>query len=130
MMQAKDWLSAIVGLIIGAFGLLPFLNSIGKGPEWFALSWLPVGIFAYIVAAAGFYLVINSFIEITMSNVIGWFSFGIAGLITATGILKILGQRGIVSGFLAIGWLSPMFYYFIFMILGLFLIIASVAMEL
>lgn len=130
MMQAKDWLSGLVGLIIGAFGLLPFLNSIGKGPEWFALSWLPVEIFAYIVAAGGFYLLINSFIEITMSNIIGWISFLVAGLITLTGVLKVLGQREVITGFFAIGWMSPLFYYFIFMILGLFLIIATFAMEL
>jgi len=130
MLQARDWLSFLVGVIIGALGFLPFLHSIGKGPAWFAFSWLPVSILAYLIAAGGFYLIINSFIEITNSNIVGWISFGIAAAITLTGILKILGQKGVISGFLAIGWLSPMFYYFIFMILGLFLIIATFAMEL
>lgn len=130
MLQARDWLSFLIGIILGALGLLPFLHSIGKGPGWFAFSWLPLGILSYLIAAGGFYLIINSFIEITNSNIVGWISFGIAALITATGILKILGQKEIVSGLLAIGWLSPMFYHFIFMILGLFLIIATFAMEL
>lgn len=130
MLQARDWLSFLIGVILGAMGLLPFLHSLGKGPEWFALSWLSVEILSYIIAAGGFYLIINSLIEITNSNIIGWISFFIAGLITLTGILKVLGEREIVTGFFAIGWISPMFYYFIFMILGLFLIIATFAMEL
>lgn len=130
MLEAKDFLSGLIGVILGALGLLPFLNSIGKGPEWFALSWLPVEILSYIIAAGGFYLIINSILEITNSNIIGWISFFIAVLITATGVLKVLGQREIITGFFAIGWISPMFYYFIFMILGLFLIIATVAMKL
>jgi len=130
MLQARDWISCLVGLILGMLGFLPFLHSIGKGPEWFALSWLPLEILSYLIAAGGFYLITNSIIEITNSNVLGWVSFFAAAAITLTGVLKVLGQRGVISGFFAIGWLSPMVYYFIFMTLGLFLIIATFAMEL
>ena len=130
MLQPRDWLSGLVGIILGLLGFLPFLHSIGKGPEWFAFSWLPLQFLTYIIAIGGFYLVINSVIEITNSNVIGWISFFIAALITITGILKILGQRGTIAGFFAMAWMPAMFYYIIFIILGIFLLIATFAMEL
>lgn len=132
MMEGKDWLSFLVGVIVGSMGLLPLLNKMGIGPSFFKLTFLPVSIFAYIMAAIGFYLIINSFIEITNSNPIGWFSFLIAGLIVLTGILKVLGELGIVSGFLALPFLnglSPIFYQIVFVIEGFFLMIAAFAME-
>ncbi|MBW2992642.1 hypothetical protein KY345_05485 [Candidatus Woesearchaeota archaeon] len=133
MMEAKDWLSFFVGAIIGALGLLPLLYKFLKiGPAFFELKFVPINIFAYIMAGIGFYLIINSFIEITNSNPVGWFSFLLAGLIVVTGVLKALGQLGVVSGFLALPFLngiSPVFYYIVFVIEGFFLMIAAFAME-
>jgi hypothetical protein len=133
MMEAKDWLSFFVGIIVASMGALPLLHKyMGVGPAFFELSFLPATIFAYVIAGIGFYLIINSFIEITNSNPIGWFSFLLAGLIVATGVLKALGQIGIVTGFLALPFLdalSPIFYQVVFLIEGLFLMIACFAME-
>lgn len=133
MMTAKDWLSFFVGAIVGAVGALPLLHKyMGIGPAFFDLSFLPVTILAYAIAGVGFYLIINSFIEITNSNPIGWFSFLLAGLIVATGVLKALGDMGVVTGFLALPFLnaiSPVFYHVVFIIEGLFLMIACFAME-
>lgn len=133
MMEPKDWISFLIGIIVGGMGALPLLKTkFGIGPEFFKLEFLPINIFAYLIAAIGFYLIINSFIEITNSNPIGWLSFLLAGLIVVTGVLKVLGQRGIVSGFLALPFLegiSPLFYYMVFVIEGLFLMIAAFAME-
>ena len=89
-------------------------------------------ILAYAVALLGFYLVVNSIIEITNSNSIGWFSFLVALLVMAIGVLHVLGQFGVVSGFLAMGFLEGSMWIFnvIFVVLGLFLMLACFAMEL
>ena len=132
MMEAKDWVSFFVGLVVLAFGALPMLHNWGVGPAWFDLPTLPVKILAYAVALLGFYLVVNSIIEITNSNSIGWFSFLVALLVMAIGVLHVLGQFGVVSGFLAMGFLEGSMWIFnvIFVVLGLFLMLACFAMEL
>jgi len=119
MMEAKDWISGLVGLLILALGLLPLLNARGVGPEWFGLS-LPVKLLSWVVVIGGFYLIINSFIEITNSNVVGWLSFLVAAVITVLGVLQVLGK---------IGWISGIVFNIIFIIVGVFLIIATFAME-
>ncbi len=68
MIDTKDWISFFVGLVLTVTGVLPLMNKFGIGPEWFKLEILPVNIFSYIVAIAGFYLMVNSDIEITNSN--------------------------------------------------------------
>lgn len=130
MMEAKDRLSFIIGLILAAAGILPLLhNFIKTVPSWFALEFLPVSIFAYVAAAAGFYLMVNSVIEITNSNAIGWFSFLIAMLFLAVGLLKTLYGFDIGPGWFEMGFITPIIYYIIFTVEGLFLMIACFAME-
>jgi len=118
-MEAKDWISGLVGAIILGLGLLPLLNARGIGPAWFAFT-LPVKLLSWVVVIGGFYLIINSFIEITNSNVVGWLSFLIAAVVTVLGVLQVLGK---------ISWISGMVFNIIFIIIGLFLIIATFAME-
>lgn len=133
MMEGKDWLSFLVGAIVASMGALPLLHKyMGVGPAFFELKFLPAAIFAYIMAGIGFYLIINSFIEITNSNPIGWFSFLLAGLIIVTGVLYILGSNNIVTGIFALKFLNtiePVFYHAIFVVEGFFLMIAAFAME-
>jgi len=119
MMEVKDWVSGFVGFIILCLGLLPLLNKYGIGSSWFNFT-LPVKILSWLVVIGGFYLIINSFIEITNSNIIGWLSFGVAGVITVVGVLQVLGK---------ISWISGIFFNFIFIILGLGLMVATFAME-
>lgn len=134
MMHARDWISFLVGLILTGFGLFPLLNSFGIGPVWFDLSasgiGVPIEYFAYIVAAMGLYLLMNSFIEITNSNKVGWISFFIAIAVLAIGMLKLLEGFGYVGSWAEFPWLSPMIYYIIFTVEGLFLMVAAFAMEL
>ena len=119
MMEPKDWISGLVGLIILGLGLLPLLNNWGIGPAWFSLS-LPVKILSWVVVVGGFYLIINSFIEITNSNIVGWLSFLIAAVITVWGILQVMGK---------VTWPSGIVFNIVFIVLGLFLMIATFAME-
>lgn len=131
MMEMKDWVSFLIGAIVAAFGALPILhNQFGIGPAFFAFDKsVPIGIFAYIMAAMGFYLIINSFIEITNSNPIGWFSFLLASVIVLTGVLQILGGMEILPAIFKLEFIKAIVYQIIFMIEGLFLMIATFAME-
>ena len=129
MMEFKDWLSGFIGAVIFALGLLPILNTRGIGPAWFALPWLPVQIFAYIVAIAGFYLFVESFIEITNSNIIGWWSFAVAVAVIAIGLLPLLNRFGIGPAWFDFPWLNETIYRVIFIVEGFFLMIATFAME-
>ena len=129
MLTLKDWVSFLVGAVIGAFGLLPILNRVNIGPSWFALEFLPIALFSYIVAGAGFYLMIESIIEITNSNAVGWISFLVAVVVLAIGILPTLSKFGVGPSWFAFAWLSPFIYHIIFVIEGLFLMIAMFAME-
>ena len=97
--------------------------------KWWSLP-LSATLMGWVVAIAGFYLIINSFIEITNSNIVGWISLCTAGIITLLGVLNVLGQLGVLSGFLAVGWIPAVMFNIIFMVLGIFLMIATVAMEL
>src|SRR3989338_9240394 len=129
MMELSDWIAGLVGGIIFCLGLFPLLGAIGKGPAWFAFQ-LPVALIAWIIMIGGFFLIINSIVEITNSNIIGWFSALVALIITTTGVLNVLGRAGKVTGFLAMGWIPPALYNVIFMILGFFLMIATFARKL
>ncbi len=129
MMEAKDWLSFFVGAVVAAAGILPLLFRVNIGPAWFELNWLPFSIFAYFVAGFGFYLMVNSVIEITNSNPIGWFSFLIAVLFLAAGILKVLFKFNIGPTWFELNFISGIVYHIIFAIEGIFLMIACFAME-
>lgn len=132
MMEMKDYISMLVGLVVGAAGLLPLLYTKANiGPSWFNFfGSIPSTALVYIVAGLGFYLAIESIIEITNSNAVGWWSFIIAVAILALGLLKILGPAGTGTiGFDLPLPLTPIVYQIIFIIEGLFLMIAGFAME-
>ncbi|MBW2977642.1 hypothetical protein KY331_02245 [Candidatus Woesearchaeota archaeon] len=129
MITPKDWLSFLIGAIVAALGFLPILNRLNVGPKWFALNFPPVTVLSFIVAAAGFYLLVESVIEITNSNAIGWISFFVAVFVLIIGILPSLAKVGFGPSWFAFAWLSPFIYHLIFVIEGLFLMVAMFAME-
>lgn len=130
MMQLKDWISFFVGAVVFLLGFLPILSKIGSGASWFSLNFLPIAIFSYIAAAAGFYLMIESIIEITNSNIIGWWSFIIACIVLAIGVPPMLNSFGAGPSWFAFPWLSQTIYHIVFMVEGVLLMIACFAMEL
>ena len=134
IMQLKDWISFFVGLVVLALGFLPLAEELG----WFSIgvgslfkaNWF-LAIVPYLVAIFGFYLAINSIREITNSNQLGWMSFGIAAVVFTIGILPVLKLffTGLPD-FFKLEFLSPIVYQIIFIVEGIFLMIATFAMEL
>lgn len=124
MMQARDWISGLVGAVIFLLGLLPLIG------RFESLNNLPVSLLTWIVAGAGLYLAVNSIIEITNSNIIGWWSFGVAITVLVIGLFPLLHGFGIGPEWFAFNWLPKKAYNIIFIIEGIFLMIATFAMEL
>ena len=124
MMQMRDWISGLVGLIIFLLGLLPMIGYLTF------LNDLTPSLLIWIVAGAGFYLAINSIIEITNSNIVGWWSFGVAIAVLIIGLLPLLHSFGIGPAWFEFNWLNRKAYDVIFIVEGFFLMIATFAMEL
>jgi len=124
MMQPKDWISGAVGAVIFCLGLLPMLGYLTF------LNDLSATLLIWIIAGAGFYLAINSIIEITNSNIVGWWSFGVAIAVLVIGLFPVLHSFGIGPAGFAFNWLNRTAYNVIFIIEGVFLMIATFAMEL
>ncbi len=117
MMQMRDWISGLVGMIALILGLSLFVG---------ALSFLSIpsaNVLRWIVVIMGAYLLWNSIIEITNSNVLGWFSFGTSAICLLIGLLPTLPWFSIEP-------FSPVFYQVMLIIEGIFLMIATFAMEL
>lgn len=117
MMQTRDWISGLFGIIVGALGLLPML-----GYAIF-LDSLSVNVLRWIVVVAGAYLIWNSIIEITNSNIIGWYSFGAAVIAVILGLLPTLP-------WFVFELFDRTVYNIILIVEGVFLVIATFAMEL
>ncbi|MBI2653683.1 hypothetical protein HYX02_02615 [Candidatus Woesearchaeota archaeon] len=124
MMQARDWISGIVGTIIFLLGLMPLMG------KFTFLNNLPVSLLTWIVAGAGFYLMVNSVVEITNSNIVGWWSFGVAVTVLIIGLFPLLHSFGIGPAWFQFKWLGRSVYNVVFVIEGIFLMIATFAMEL
>ncbi|MBI1935048.1 hypothetical protein HYS31_01280 [Candidatus Woesearchaeota archaeon] len=73
---------------------------------------------------------VNSIIEITNSNVVGWVSFSIAAAAFLVGLLPVLHSLNVGPSWFEFGWLSRTVYNIVFMLEGAFLMIATFAMEL
>ena len=132
MMEPKDWLSGLVGLIVFLAGLIPLLEGLGVlslGLSSFLTSGPFLVAVPFILSALGFYLAIESIIELTNSNHIGWLSFFVGIIVMVIGLLPALQSFGIGPGLFGIS-LPSVVYQIIFIIEGLFLMIAMFAMEL
>jgi len=120
----RDWISGIAGAVILLLGLFPLMG------KFDFLNNLPVILLIWIISGAGFYLMINSIIEITNSNIIGWVSFGVAIGALVIGIFPLLHGFGIGPSWFEFAWIGRTVYNLIFIIEGIFLMIATFAMEL
>ena len=108
-------------------GIIPLLN--GWGAVSFALpgflnSFLALAAL-YIIAAGGFYLLIDGFLE--WGNPMAWLTFVVALIVLAVGTIPLLNQFGVI-GF-TIPYLNMTVYHIIFTIEGFFLFIGAFLME-
>jgi hypothetical protein len=130
MIETKDIISFVVGLVLVLLGLLPLLSSIGIGPDFFKLEFLPIQIFSFILAIGGAYLLMNSIIELTNSNPVGKISVIVAILLFIVGLFQVLYRVHIGPPWFELGFIKHVLYYIFFVIEGIFLMIAMFAMEL
>jgi hypothetical protein len=124
----KKLMSLIIGFILFALGLIPLLN------VWNIISWnIPAfllgfifSIVNYLIAAIGFWLLIDGFLEDHSLRTLTL----IAGILfIAFGLINVLSAFGIIS--FAIPFLDSYglyIYKVIFLIEGILLMIASIEM--
>jgi len=124
--EPKNYIAALIGLLLSCLGLIPILNMVG------VLSWgIPEGImlvitsFAlYIITIAGIYLLVDSFME---DHGLRMISIVVALVVIILGLVPLLNSFGLI-GFTIPLFGTPILYYVIFLIEGVFLMIAAFTM--
>ena len=122
MMQMRDWVIGLIGLIIGAVGLLSLLKILPFEVSRSFLIW--------IAAIGSFILLYASIIEITNSNVMGTVSVIAAGVFLIVSFLPLLNSFGVFGTWAEFKWIGESLYNIILVAEGLLLMIATFAMEL
>ena len=131
MMEPRDYWSMFIGFVVLALGAIPFLekaNVFNLGLTKTVEKALAANIAIYLIAGLGLYLAIESIIEITNSNAFGGFSMIVALVVTVIGLIPILINFGVLP-FKMPFELSQTIFQILFIVEGLFLIIAGFAME-
>ncbi len=132
MIDTSDWMSGFIGFLVFLLGLIPLLEKFGilqtNVSALFEANWF-TAIVPFLLAILGIYLAIESIIELTNSNHIGWISFFIGAVVMIVGILPALQKFGIGPGLFGFE-IPTLVYQVIFLIEGIFLMIAMFAMEL
>ena len=125
--EPKGWISMIVGIILLSIGLIPLLNGWGVLPFGLPgfLTSLLSSIVVYLLAIGALYLIIDAFME-DVGDPIGMTTLIIGIAIFALGIITLLNSFGII-GF-SIPFLNEMIYNILFVVEGIFLIIAAFVM--
>lgn len=122
MMQMRDWIIGAIGIIIGALGLLSLLKILPFSLSRSALVW--------IAAIGGIILLYAAIIEITNSNIMGTVSLVVGGIALILSLLPALHGINILGNWAAFSWVGETFYKLILVIEGVFLAMATFAMEL
>ncbi len=120
----KSFTSLIFAIVMLVLGIVPLLNYFNL------ISWninfmlTPLGAFlTYVLAAGALFLIIDSFME-GLDEPQGRLAFFVGILLLIIGLLPVIG---IMIPFVS-GILTPMVYYFLFTIEGIFLLIDSFLM--
>jgi len=125
----RDTISFVVGLILMAFGVIPLLNQfgvIGWNLPGFMVN-LGTGVLVWIVAIAGFYILIDGFIEPPM-HIFHWLLIITGLILMVIGLLPILHNFGVI-GFSIPGMDNLIVYWVIITLEGLGLAIAGTTMH-
>ena len=121
-MQTRDWIIGVIGIIIGAIGLLSLIGILPFELSKNALVW--------IAAVAGLILLYAAIVEITNSNVMGTVSIIAAGIVLIISLLPALNGIGWLGDWASFSWIGEAVYKIILVIEGAFLAVATFAMEL
>ena len=121
----KNWSALLIGFLLMALGILPMLQNF-KIITW--AGFLTTGkwyltMAPYLLAAGGIYLLIDSFMEDDTMRIV---SIIVSLVIISVGIINVLSAFKIIA--FSIPFVGPMLYYTLFIIEGLFLVIAAFAM--
>jgi hypothetical protein len=96
--RPRDTISFFVGVLLFAVGLLPLLIRFGvldwKLPEF--MTSLPFSVAIWIIAVAGFYIIIDGFIEPPAHN-LHWFLIVAGVVLFVVGLLPILYNFGVLG---------------------------------
>ena len=122
MMQMRDWVIGVIGIVVGALGLLSLIKILPFD--------LPRGALIWIAAIAGIILLYASIIEITNSNIMGTVSIIAAGVVLIISLLPALNNIGWLGDWASLSWIGESVYKIILIIEGVFLAMATFAMEL
>jgi uncharacterized membrane protein len=124
--EPKGWMSLILGVVLLALGIIPLLNQFGViqfGLPGILTTLIP-SILAYIFAIAGLVLAVDAFMEDDTLRIV---SLIVGVLILAAGVISILNAFQVI-GFTVPLLDNPVVYNIIFVVEGIFLIIAAFAM--
>ncbi len=122
MMQMRDWVIGLIGIIIGALGLLSLIGILPFELSKNALIW--------VSAIAGLILLYAAIVEITNSNIMGTVSIIAAGIILIISLLPALNSIGFLGDWASFSWIGEIIYKIILVVEGVFLAISTFAMEL
>ena len=119
MMQMRDWIIGIIGIVIGAIGFLSLIKILPFG--------LSRGVLIWIAAIAGIILLYAAIVEITNSNIVGTVSIIAAGVALIFSLLPALNSLGILGSWASFSWVGETIYELILVIEGAFLAMATFA---
>ena len=108
--RPRDTISFFVGVVLGAFGIIPLLVNIGL------LGWtlpgfiqnLPFEVAIWIIAIFGLYVTVDGFIEPPAHN-LHWILIVLGIVLFVVGLLPILHNYGIIG--LSFGFLDNLILY-------------------
>lgn len=122
--SSKSFPTLVIGFILGAFGIVPFLNNLGV--IGFNLPFTPAGkVLAVLLSLGGLFLIFGGLREIidpSFSPLMGWIAIIFGLLIVAVGIAGL----GILP-FAMPAFLLTIPANILFVIIGILLIILSFA---
>ncbi|RME32230.1 hypothetical protein D6789_00215 [Candidatus Woesearchaeota archaeon] len=124
MHAVRHWLSFIVGLIIFALGLLPLIGKSDLIPFY---DTVPIIVLAFIVAFGGLYIIVDSIFEMIFHTQTGIITMIVGLVVAAVGTVVVLSEHGILA--FKIPFLHAVIFYVLFILEGLFLMIAMFVMD-
>ena len=119
--------SLIAGIFLIVLGFIPLLQSWGAisfGLPEFLTSFIAL-IATYLIAAGGFYLLVDGFLQ--WGNPFAWVTFLVAIAVLCIGLIPIFNTFGLIS--FTLPFLNQTFYSIIFTVEGVFLFIGAFIME-